>query len=108
MFSSWAAAVFVGGPAATVFLYTSKLDILLQLYNAYANRQADKQWAWSLQNYKYVPWSGVKWAKIPVYIAVVNAVIGGALVMPIMSQFKPAAAEDVVYETPVDETTGYY
>jgi len=43
-----------------------------------------------------------------VYTAVVNAVIGGALVMPIMSQFKPAAAEDVVYETPVDETTGYY
>ena len=42
------------------------------------------------------------------YIAVVNAIIGGALVLPIMKQFTPAAAEDVVYETPVDETTGYY
>ena len=29
MFSSWAAALFVGGPASLVFLYTSKLDILL-------------------------------------------------------------------------------
>jgi len=29
MLGSWAAALFVGGPAATVFLYTSKLDILL-------------------------------------------------------------------------------
>ena len=29
MLVSWAAALFVGGPASTVFLYTSKLDILL-------------------------------------------------------------------------------
>jgi len=43
-----------------------------------------------------------------VYIAVVNAIIGGALVLPIMKQFTPAAAADVTYETPVDETTGYY
>ena len=43
------------------------------------------------------------------YIAVVNAIIGGALVLPIMKQFKPAAAEEeVVDETPVDETEGYY
>jgi hypothetical protein len=41
MFASWAAALFVGGPAETVFLYTSKLDILLQLYNAYAYNAAD-------------------------------------------------------------------
>ena len=41
MLGSWAAAIFVGGPAATVFLYTSKLDILLQLYNAYAYNAAD-------------------------------------------------------------------
>ena len=43
------------------------------------------------------------------YIAVVNAIIGGALVMPIMKQFTPdAAEEEVVEETPVDETEGYY
>ena len=41
MLGSWAAALFVGGPASTVFLYTSKLDILLQLYNAYAYNAAD-------------------------------------------------------------------
>jgi hypothetical protein len=29
MLVSWAAALFVGGPADMVFLYTSKLDILL-------------------------------------------------------------------------------
>ena len=29
MLGSWAAALFVGGPAGMVFLYTSKLDILL-------------------------------------------------------------------------------
>ena len=43
MFASWAAALFVGGPAETVFLYTSKLDILLQLYNAYAYNAADAE-----------------------------------------------------------------
>lgn len=42
MLGSWAAALFVGGPAGMVFLYTSKLDILLQLYNAYAYNAADK------------------------------------------------------------------
>ena len=43
------------------------------------------------------------------YIAVVNAIIGGALVLPIIHQFTPAAAEEeVVDETPVDETEGYY
>ena len=41
MLSSFAAALFVGGPAGMVFLYTSKLDILLQLYNAYAYNAAD-------------------------------------------------------------------
>ena len=41
MLASWAAALFVGGPAGMVFLYTSKLDILLQLYNAYAYHAAD-------------------------------------------------------------------
>lgn len=41
MLGSFAAALFVGGPAETVFLYTSKLDILLQLYNAYAYNAAD-------------------------------------------------------------------
>ena len=41
MLGSFAAALFVGGPAEMVFLYTSKLDILLQLYNAYAYNAAD-------------------------------------------------------------------
>ena len=41
MLVSWAAALFVGGPADMVFLYTSKFDILLQLYNAYAYNAAD-------------------------------------------------------------------
>ena len=43
MLGSFAAALFVGGPAETVFLYTSKLDILLQLYNAYAYNAADAE-----------------------------------------------------------------
>ena len=41
MLVSWAAAILIGGPAAWVFLYTSKLDILLQFYNAYAYNAAD-------------------------------------------------------------------
>ena len=82
MLGSWAAALFVGGPAETVFLYTSKLDILLQLYNAYAYNAADAlledDAATTVdESYDTFPmslyktfidgskWSGAKWGTIP-------------------------------------------
>ena len=80
MLGSWAAAIFVGGPAETVFLYTSKLDILLQLYNAYAYNAADAlleddaattadetydTFPMSIMNLPGGPWSGSKWGTIP-------------------------------------------